>query len=81
MKTVNMHDAKRNLAKLVKQAAAGDSFIIVKAGKPLVCVSPLSALFSGATRRIGFLKGRISVPDDFDTMSASQIEALYGNDP
>lgn len=78
MKTVNMHDAKTNLSKLVEQAAAGDSFVIAKAGKPMVRVSSLSAPLPGTTRRIGFLEGRISVPDDFDTMGVSEIEALFG---
>lgn len=80
MKTVNMHDAKTNLSKLVEQAAAGDSFIIAKAGKPMVRVSSLSAPLPGTTQRIGFLEGRISVPDDFDIMGASEIEALFGVD-
>ena len=80
VKTVNMHDAKTNLSKLVEQAASGESFVIAKAGKPMVRVSALSAPAPGATRRIGFLQGRISVPDDFDTMGAAQIETLFGID-
>lgn len=78
MKTVNMHEAKTHLSKLVEQAAKGDSFVIAKAGRPMVRVSPLSAPTLGAARRIGFLEGRISVPDDFDTMGKSEIETLFG---
>ena len=43
MITVNMHEAKTQLSKLVDRAAAGDSFVIAKAGKPLVRVVALEA--------------------------------------
>ena len=43
MVTVNMHQAKTHLSKLVDQAAKGEAFIIAKAGKPLVRVSALDA--------------------------------------
>ena len=39
MQTVNIHEAKTQLSKLLDQAAKGDPFIIAKAGKPLVKVS------------------------------------------
>ncbi|MBN8775042.1 MAG: type II toxin-antitoxin system prevent-host-death family antitoxin, partial [Thiobacillus sp.] len=41
MLTVNIHDAKTQLSKLVDQAAQGEAFIIAKAGKPMVKVIPL----------------------------------------
>jgi prevent-host-death family protein len=41
MLTVNIHDAKTQLSRLVEQAAKGESFIIAKAGKPMVKVVPL----------------------------------------
>jgi len=42
MKKINMHVAKAHLSRLVDEASEGKSFIIAKAGKPLVKVSPLS---------------------------------------
>ena len=36
MRTVNIHEAKTNLSRLVAEAAKGESFVIAKAGKPLV---------------------------------------------
>lgn len=42
MQTVNMHEAKTHLSRLVDEAAKGKSFIIAKAGKPMVKVLPLS---------------------------------------
>lgn len=79
MRTVNIHEAKTHLSKLVDAAAKGEPFIIAKAGKPLVKVAALDAPAPGATRRLGFLAGQISVPDDFDRMGAEEIEALFGS--
>jgi prevent-host-death family protein len=80
MQTVNIHEAKTHLSRLVEQAAKGESFVIAKAGKPLVKVTPLDAPVSGQVRRLGFMQGRIVVPDDFDRMGNSEIESLFGGD-
>ena len=77
MRTVNMHEAKTHLSRLVKAAADGEPFIIARAGKPVVKVVALETPEHGATRRIGFLAGRISVPDDFDDMGSGEIEFLF----
>lgn len=75
MRTVNIHEAKTQLSRLVEKAAAGEAFIIAKAGKPLVKVIPLDA---PATKSpIGFMKGQIKVPDDFDTMFQDEIIRLF----
>lgn len=81
MHTVNIHEAKTQLSQLVEKASKGESFIIARAGKPLVKVTALDSPDSSQTRRLGFLAGEISVPDDFDTMGSEQIEALFGNGP
>jgi len=80
MHTVNIHEAKTQLSRLVEQAARGESFIIAKAGKPLVKVMALDAPVAGQTRRLGFLAGEISVPADFDEMGREQIERLFGGE-
>ena len=77
MRTVNMHEAKTHLSRLVQAAAAGEPFIIARAGKPMVKVSAVNAAESGAMRRTGFLAGRISIPPDFDRMGSTEIEALF----
>ncbi len=77
MRTVNMHEAKTHLSRLVKAAVAGEPFIIARAGKPVVKVVALEAPEAGATRRIGFLAGRISVPEDFDGMRSGELESLF----
>ena len=78
MYTVNIHQAKTHLSRLVDQAAKGDSFVIAKAGRPLVKVTALESPAGGKVRRTGFLAGQITVPDDFDSMGAGEIEGLFG---
>jgi prevent-host-death family protein len=79
MKTVNIHEAKTQLSKLIEEASKGESFIIAKAGKPVVKVTALSAPTDSEMRRLGFLAGQISVPDDFDQMGRAEIERLFGD--
>ena len=78
MRTVNIHDAKTHLSRLVEQAAKGEPFVIAKAGKPLVKVVGLDAPVGSELRRRGFLAGQIEVPADFDEMGAAEIERLFG---
>ena len=76
MVTVNIHEAKTQLSKLVDRAAKGEPFVIAKAGKPLVKVAALDA--PAAPQRLGFLVGEIKVPKDFDRMGEAEIAALFG---
>jgi len=78
MRTVNIHEAKTYLSRLVEQAARGEPFVIAKAGKPLVKVMPLESPIGGQIRRLGFLAGRIAVPEDFDRMGDGEIDRLFG---
>lgn len=78
MRTVNMHQAKTHLSRLVARAAKGEPFIIAKAGKPMVKVVALTG--RAAKKKvspIGFARGKFTVPDDFDTMYAKEIEELF----
>lgn len=81
MRTVNMHEAKTHLSRLVDRAAKGEPFIIAKAGKPLVKVVPLDAPTARIPQRFDFLAGKIKVPDDFDSMFREEIEKeFYGEE-
>jgi len=77
MQTVNIHEAKTHLSRLVDEAAKGKTFIIAKAGKPMVKVSPLSKEESKEADKLGFMSGEILVPDDFDSLAASEIISLF----
>jgi prevent-host-death family protein len=77
MRTINIREAKTHLSQLVDDAANGEPFIIAKAGKPLVKVVPLDAAEPKQVRRLGFMEGQFSIPNDFDEMGAEEIEKLF----
>ncbi|MCE2902763.1 MAG: type II toxin-antitoxin system Phd/YefM family antitoxin [Gemmatimonas sp.] len=76
MPTVNMHDAKTHLSRLVEQAVAGETVIIARAGTPIIKVSALDA--PPEPRRRGFMAGEYTVPRDVDRMGEAEIAALFG---
>ena len=80
MQTVNIHEAKTHLSKLLVQVEAGQSFVIAKAGKPIAQVIPLSDQGQPKKRRLGMLADQFKVPDDIKTPFKDEIEEMfYGN--
>jgi prevent-host-death family protein len=79
METFNIHEAKTHLSRLVDRAAKGESFVIAKAGKPLVKLVALDAPDPKQWKRCGFMAGEIHVPDDFDRMGSAEIEEMFGS--
>ena len=77
IRTVTVNEAKKQLSKLIDQAAKGDPFIIVRRGKPSVKVTAVEMPNPAKVRRLGFMKGQISTPEDFDRMGGSEIEQLF----
>jgi prevent-host-death family protein len=76
MLQVNIHEAKTHLSALIENAVKGTPFIIAKSGNPMVTVSSCVDA-QKPKKRIGFLKGKITVPDDFDRMSDSEITLSF----
>lgn len=77
MQTINIHEAKTHLSRLVEEAALGNVFIIAKAGKPMVKVTPLAVDENQKKSKLGFMCGEIMVPDDFDAMESENLSALF----
>ena len=77
MQTVNIHEAKTHLSRLIDSARQGEPFIIAKAGKPLVKVSALVPENGLPAGRLGFMKGMMTIPDDFDRMGGDAITQLF----
>ena len=75
METVNIHEAKTHLSRLIEKAANGEPFIIAKAGKPMVTVTAIAP--SKPNSRIGFMDGMCNTPDDFKTMGQEEIIRLF----
>ena len=76
MLQINIHEAKTHLSAYVEKVAQGESFIIAKAGRPMAKVIPYVSPQS-KPKRVGFLAGEISVPDDFDNMGADEIAEMF----
>ena len=60
MPTVNVHQAKTHLSRLLAQAQAGEEVVIARRGKP---VARLIACEPKGRRRFGAMKGKIVVDD------------------
>lgn len=80
MQTVNIHEAKTHLSRLIERASHGESFIIAKAGKPMVRVTAIEAEPVKKPQRLGFMKGKMRIPDDFDTMYADEIDRMFNGE-
>jgi len=77
MKTINMHEAKTHLSRLIDEAVTtGEPFIIAKAGKPMVTVTAYQPQHP-ARRKLGTLTGKILIPPDFDTMYQGEIIKMF----
>jgi antitoxin (DNA-binding transcriptional repressor) of toxin-antitoxin stability system len=60
---------------LVEEAAAGEEIVIAKAGKP---VARLTAADRGRKRRkLGWLAGKLAVPQDFDEPLPASVLASF----
>lgn len=77
MKTVNMHDAKTHLSRLVEEAVQGKPFRIARNGTPLVEVKVITAQAADPRGRIGFMDGAFDIPDDFDQIGSTEIREMF----
>lgn len=75
MKSVNIHEAKTHLSRLVERVEAGEEIIIAKAGRPAARLVPIDKGLRPV--KIGGLRLPHEIPDDFDTMFESEIESLF----
>lgn len=73
---INVSEAKTQLSKLVDMAHHGEKIIIAKNNLPLV---ELVAYKPKDKRKLGLLKGRIHIPDDF-LDEDEEINALFYGD-
>jgi prevent-host-death family protein len=79
MDTVNIHEAKTHLSRLVEKAAGGEAVIIAKAGKPMAKLVPIDPPLARKQRRFGLMPD-IRIPDDFDEMGREEIERMFHGD-
>ncbi len=75
MPTVNIHEAKTNLSKLLEKALNGEEIVIARSGKPLVKLVPIEE----KEEWFGMDEGKGWIADDFDTLDP-EILALFNGD-
>jgi prevent-host-death family protein len=63
VKTVNIHEAKTHLSRLLERAHAGEEIVIAKSGQPYARLVPLDT--RRPERRPGTLKGKVMVTEAF----------------
>ncbi len=74
-KTVNIHEAKTHLSRLLERVRLGEEVIIAKAGKP---VARLVAVSEKPKRRTpGTAKGQIWIADDFDAPLPPELQKFF----
>jgi prevent-host-death family protein len=75
MQTINIHEAKTHLSRLVEEVAAGEEIIIAKAGKPMARLVPLRVMPKRG--QLGVFKGQLNIPDNFDATLQDDILTLF----
>lgn len=77
MRTVNMHDAKSQLSKLVEAVESGeiDEVVIARNGRPAARLAPLTTAAKTPVR-IGIAKGLFVAPADPEAQDA-EVAALF----
>lgn len=78
MAAINIHDAKTHFSRLIERVAGGEEVVIARAGRPVARLVPYAQ--PRPRRRLGLMAGQFEVPDDFDTMGADRIAALFEAD-
>ena len=74
---INISDAKTNLSKLIDRVYHGEKITIAKNNLPIV---DLVIHKPSGERKLGLLKGKISIPEDFNTEDESINDLFYGSE-
>lgn len=76
MKTVNIHEAKTHLSRLIEEVSAGEEVIIARNGKPVVRLLPVTT--RSQPRCPGQWRGQICIGADFDAPLPPAVSAAFG---
>ena len=77
MVTVNVHEAKTNLSRLLAQVEAGEDVVIARNGKP---VARLISVEQRGQPQPDVLKGKLVGPDSFfDPLPEEELKAWEGD--
>jgi prevent-host-death family protein len=74
-KTVNIHEAKTHLSRLLDRVEHGDEIVIARAGHPIARLLPYAAM--SPQRVLGGARGKIWIADDFDAPLPEDVLADF----
>jgi prevent-host-death family protein len=72
--TVNIHEAKTHLSRLVARVEAGEEIVLARGGRPVARLVPLGARVRPRTP--GLWRGRVKIAADFDAPIPELIDAF-----
>jgi prevent-host-death family protein len=78
VKTVNIHEAKTHLSRLIEQVAAGEEIVIARNGRPVARLVSVAGCLTA--RRPGQWRGRVRIGADFDSPLPAEVAAGFGLD-
>lgn len=78
MKTVNIHEAKTHLSRLIEDVASGEEVIIARSGKPVARLVPIPE--RATDRQPGQWRGALRIGDDFDAPLPTDLADAFGAD-
>jgi prevent-host-death family protein len=76
METISTHEAKTHLSRFLARVELGEEIVIARSGKPVARLVPLHV--PQQTRQWGTEAGKITVPDDFNTLDTAMLQAFEG---
>ena len=75
-KSVNVHDAKTHLSRLLERVEAGEEIILARAGRPVARLVPY--VRRSEPRPLGLWKGKIKYAPDWDSPAVNaEIADLF----
>lgn len=78
--SINIHEAKTQLSKLLSRVALGEEFTIANRGVPVAKLIPYTASETKSDRVPGRLAGQIEISDDFNELDKEILDLFYGDD-
>ena len=75
VETVNVHEAKTHLSRLLARVAAGEEIVIAKAGRAIARLVPVPG--PASERELGIDRGRVTIADDFDAPLPEEVLSAF----
>ena len=78
--SINIHEAKTQLSKLLLRVALGEEFTIANRGVPVAKLVPYNSSTEESDRIPGRLKNQIQISDDFNELDEEMMRLFYGEE-